>query len=59
MALHFLAENETYVAGSEGYIEITQTLRDGQQATIFLTEHQFMEIYNRSKHIIEELRGSE
>jgi hypothetical protein len=58
MGLFFPQEFETLVTGSDGYVEITQT-HNGQDVTIFLTKHQFDEIYNRSKTIYKELDGEE
>jgi hypothetical protein len=58
MALFFPREFETIVSGSDGYVQITQR-RNGKDVTIFLTKHQFDEIYNRSRTIYKELDGEE
>ena len=58
MSLFFPSEIATHVTVHEGYILIEQyddkTL--DLVATVKLTEHQFMEIYNREKHILGLLR---
>ena len=59
MALYFPAEAETMVAGEEGFISITQTPPSGIEVVVWLSVHQFQEIWNREKSLIAEARGEE
>lgn len=54
MSLFFPMEFETSVSGKNGFIFIEQTNKDGIISVIVLTVHQFSEIFNREKHIIDE-----
>jgi len=53
--LYFPLELETTVTAEQGRIWITQDHGDGS-VSIELTIHQFMEIYNRQKMIVEAAR---
>ena len=59
MALYFQAEHETTVDVQDGYIKISQESMEFPNAFVLLTEHQFMEMLNRSQHLLNELRGTE
>lgn len=56
--LYFPLEIETVVTAEQGRIWITQDHGDGSQF-VELTVHQFMEICNRQKMILEVARGKE
>jgi hypothetical protein len=55
MAIYFSMEAETVVAGDgAGFISITQTPPDGIEVVVWLSVHQFREIWNREKQLIAE-----
>lgn len=55
--LFFPLELETTVTAEQGRIWITQDHGDGEgSVSVELTIHQFMEIYNRQKMIVEAAR---
>lgn len=54
MALFFPKELETSVYAEDGYIKISQE-EHGESVIVWLTRHQFDEMFNRSKHLYEEL----
>jgi hypothetical protein len=55
--LFFPFEIETAITAEQGRIWITQTHMDGSESFVELTVHQFMEIYNRQKMIVEAASG--
>ena len=59
MALFFPAEHETTVDIQDGYIKISQESVEFPNAFVLLTEHQFVEMLNRSQHLLKELRGTQ
>lgn len=54
MSLFFPKEIATHIFVRDGYICFEQTDTGN---FIELTRHQFLEIYNRSKHLLEELEN--
>jgi hypothetical protein len=54
MALYLPAESETVVAGGGGFISIIQTPPSGIEVVVWLSVHQFQEIWNREKSLIAE-----
>jgi len=55
MAIYLPMEAETVVAGDgAGFISITQTRPDGIEVVVWLSVHQFREIWNREKSLIAE-----
>lgn len=55
MAIYFPMEAETVVAGDgAGFISITQTPPDGIAVVVWLSVHQFKEIWNHEKSLIAE-----
>lgn len=59
MAIYLPAEKETQVSGEDGMVCIMQTDDVGEVVQILLTVRQFEEIWNHSKHIVNEARGVE
>ena len=55
MAIYLPMEAETVVAGDgAGFISIRQTPPDGIEVVVWLSVHQFREIWNREKSLIAE-----
>lgn len=54
--LYFPFEIETTVTAEQGRIWITQHHEDATTSFVELTIHQFMEIYNRQKMIVDAAR---
>jgi hypothetical protein len=59
MGLYFPKEYETFVDARDGLILLSQTNDDGSTTAIQLTVHQFQEIWNREKKLIELAREEE
>jgi hypothetical protein len=59
MEMYFPKERETFVEARGGIILITQRDQDGIESTVQLTIHQFQEIWNREKKLIESAREEE
>jgi hypothetical protein len=59
MGLYFPKEYETFVDARDGLILLSQTNDDGSTSAVQLTVHQFQEIWNREKKLIEIARESE
>ena len=53
MGLYFPKEYETFVDARDGHILISQTNDDGSSSVVQLTVHQFQEIWNREKKLLE------
>lgn len=58
MALYLPVELQTEVHGEDGHICIKQTC-DDEVREIWLTVHQFEEIFNRERHLVNEALGTE
>jgi hypothetical protein len=61
MALYLPSELQTEVYGVDGMICIKQTCDDEHNPSreVCLTVHQFMEIFNRERHLVREALGTE
>ena len=59
MGMYFPRELETFVDARDGSIFITQRNIDEVESTVELTIHQFQEIWNREKSLIESAREEE
>ena len=59
MAIILPHEAGTKVEGADGLIRITQRRSDGKEVLVYLTVHQFREIWNHEKHLIAEAEALE
>ena len=59
MQLFFPSQSEIRVTVEDGYIYIEESFPDGESQIVRLSEHQFMEIWNREKALLEACRSGD